>query len=715
MMNLLKKTAPYLFIFIVTILTFFYVYRSYGFNLDIPYSYQGDAIWNIAGVKGFIENGKFIENINTGAPFGTNYYDYPGSESLYKIFIFVLIFFVKNPVVVLNLYYLLTFILTAIISYIVLKYFKISTNLCIFAALIITFLPYHIKENIGHISLASYYLIPLTVLVLHWIFTNQFSIKNNFREISLSKFIKSKIFLSFIIMILVANNGIYYSFFTITFLILAGIIASIEYKDIKNLFYSFLFTAIIVVTILINVSPNIIHQFKYGRNPNIAHRYYNEPEYYGLKIIELFIPVTNFGNDYVRKFKERYTNFTLTKSERSSYLGIIGSIGFILLILNLFSKKSFDKKIDYLSYLTLWALLLSVATGIGTIVGYLISSQIRVYARISIFINIFAVFALVFLLDKIIKKNNKRKILINTFLIIVYVFAILDQTKPDEINAKGLYYSDKSFVEKIEKSGSGSMIFQLPYKSFPESVPVNRLIDYDLFRPYIHSKNLKWSYGIIKGTPQDQWIKTISSLPADQIVEKTTLAGYGGIYIDTTGYIDGGKELENNLSRILLEKPIKSNLNDLIFFNLKNYQQKLIDQYGKKEMGDKKKQILTLPILVEWNKGFYQEETNNVNSWHWSSNISSITLVNDNPEDKNIVLKFSVTANYPEYSNLKISSKSFTKNIKINRTIINFEKKIKLSQRKYQINFDTDSKKVIAPNDPRDLYFRIYNLRVEYQ
>ena len=332
MMNLLKKTAPYLFIFIVTILTFFYVYRSYGFNLDIPYSYQGDAIWNIAGVKGFIENGKFIENINTGAPFGTNYYDYPGSESLYKIFIFVLIFFVKNPVVVLNLYYLLTFILTAIISYIVLKYFKISTNLCIFAALIITFLPYHIKENIGHISLASYYLIPLTVLVLHWIFTNQFSIKNNFREISLSKFIKSKIFLSFIIMILVANNGIYYSFFTITFLILAGIIASIEYKDIKNLFYSFLFTAIIVVTILINVSPNIIHQFKYGKSIKIAHRLSYETELFSLKIIKLFMPLRNFGSNFIQEYKDGYNNTTVIKSGVTPYLGILGSIGFILLI-----------------------------------------------------------------------------------------------------------------------------------------------------------------------------------------------------------------------------------------------------------------------------------------------------------------------------------------------------------------------------------------------
>ena len=717
MINIIKKVASYLFIVLITILTFFYVYRAWGFNLSIPYFYSGDALSNIAGIKGFIENGRFIENSNIGTPFGANFYDYPSSESLYKFSIMSLTLFIKNPVVVLNLYYLLTFILTSIISYFVLRYFKISTGLSIFAALIIAFLPFHIRENIKHIHLATYYLIPLVVIVLYWIFTNQFHTKEVVGKKSLSKFIKSKIFLSSIIMILIANNGIYYSFFTITFLIIAGIISSIEHKSIRNLIYSFLFTTIIAVTVLINILPNIIHQFKFGRNSSIGARSYNEAEYYGLKVIELFMPVTNFGNDYVRKFKERYNNFTLTKSEGSSYLGIIGSIGFILLILNLFTKKSFDKKLDYLSYLNLWALLLTVTTGIGTIIGYLISSQIRVYARISIFINIFAIFALVFLLDKLFKKYKKQLLLFNVLLILIYIVAILDQTKPFDPNAKGitqLYYSDKNFVKKIENGlPEKSMIFQLPYKSFPESAPINSLTDYDLFRPYIHSKDLKWSYGIIKGTSQDQWIKTISSLPANQMVEKTTLAGYGGIYIDTAGYIDEGKELESQLSIILDEKPIKSNLNDLVFFSLKNYRKTLINQYGKKTFLIKEKQTLALPIIVEWGEDFYQEETDGQNFWHWSKKQSSIIIVNDKPKNKNIILKFKVMSNYPEYSNLKISSKLFSEDLKINVLKISYEKGFKLPPGRYQIKFDTDSKKVISPGDSRELYFRIFDLKIE--
>lgn len=711
MFKLIKKILPYLFLIIVTVLTFFYVYRSWAFNLNIPYFYRGDAQWNIASIKGYIESGKFIKSDNIGAPFGTNYYDYPNSDGLYKATVIVLAFFTKDAVAVLNLYYFLTFILTSITAFFALKYFKISSNLALLSSFIISFLSYHVGKGTSHIGLGTYYIIPLFVIVLHWIFTDQLKIRNNFKD-----FIRSKLFYSILILFLLANSGIYYSLFTISFLAVAGIISSFERKNIKNLLIAFLLSLVIVLAISINVLPNLIHQFKYGKNPNIGLRSFNEAEYYGLKIIELFTPVTSFNNNYVRKFKERYYNLTFTKSEGYSYLGVFGSIGFILLVLNLFSKRSFDKRIDYLSYLNLWALSLSVTTGLGTIIGYLISSQIRVYARISIFIAIFSVFGLTFVLDKYIRKLPKYKWLINIVFIFIFIFVILDQPKPITVDAIGtakLYLSDKKFIEKIEMDGSRSMIFQLPYKSFPESAPVNSLTDYDLFRPYIHSKKLKWSYGIIKETPQDKWIKTISNLPTKEMLEKVTLAGYDGIYIDTVGYIDKAMSLENELSILLNEKPIKSGQSDLMFFNLNNYKKGLIDLFGKDKFTDMKKQTLTLPIIIGWGKGFYQEETDSVNTWHWSKNQSSLTIINDNIENKNITLKFDVVSNYPEYSNLVISSKLFTQNLRINETATSFEKQIILPQGKLEIQFNTDAKKVILPNNERDLYFRIFNLKTE--
>ena len=121
----------------------------------------------------------------------------------------------------------------------------------------------------------------------------------------------------------------------------------------------------------------------------------------------------------------------------------------------------------------------------------------------------------------------------------------------------------------------------------------------------------------------------------------------------------------------------------------------------------------TLPIIVWWDKNFYPEETDGKNTWRWSKKESSLTIINNNNKGKNITLEFSVISDYPEYSNLYISSKSFNKNLKIKSTSTNLKEKIMIPEGKYQINFKTDSKKVLLSNSTRELYFRIFNLKIK--
>ncbi len=712
MLKNIKKIFPYFFLTIVSVITFFYIYRSWGFNLNVPYFYRGDGLWSMASIKGFMENGDFLVNKNIGAIFSSNFYDYPGSEGLFNSIIIFLSFFIKDPVSILNSYYLLTYVLTSIVSFFTLKYFKISSNLAMLASLIISFLSYHVGKGTGHINLGTYYVIPLVIIVLYWIYTNKLEIKINIKNI-----FNNKLLYSVIILFLLANNGIYYSLFTISFLVVTGLISSFEHKNIKNILLSLFLSAVVIFGILLNVAPNLIHKYKYGGNPKVAARSYNEAEYFGLKVIDLFMPVTSFKNDYVRKYKERYDNLSFTHSESSSYLGIVGSIGFLILFLNLFNKKSRDEKINLLSFLNLWALSLAITSGIGTMIGYLLTSQIRVYSRISIFIAIFSIFALCFVIDKHLQKYKKYNLLINGIFILIFIFAILDQAKiknPDYEGTFKLYASDKRFVQEIEKkTKSEGVVFQLPYKAFPETGPINSLTDYDLFRPYIHSQKTKWSYGIIKETPEDQWIKNISLLPIEEMVEKLSISGYTGIYIDTVGYVDKGKKIIQKLSDILVEEPLISKYGDLVYFSLEKYYEKQLNTFGKDKLNEMRRDARTLPIIVWWDKNFYPEETDGKNTWRWSKKESSLTIINNNNKGKNITLEFSVISDYPEYSNLYISSKSFNKNLKIKSTSTNLKEKIMIPEGKYQINFKTDSKKVLLSNSTRELYFRIFNLKIK--
>jgi phosphoglycerol transferase len=134
---------------------------------------------------------------------------------------------------------------------------------------------------------------------------------------------------------------------------------------------------------------------------------------------------------------------------------------------------------------------------------------------------------------------------------------------------KADFNSDATFVRKIEATvPSHTMIFQLPYIPFPESPPVNRMVDYDHLRGYLHSKDLCWSYGAMKGSKVDRWQRDTAGKPTEEMLSKLRAAGFGGIYIDRFGYADGGVRLESELARALNATPLVSPNQRLLFFSL---------------------------------------------------------------------------------------------------------------------------------------------------
>ncbi|MGC8603950.1 MAG: sugar translocase, partial [Desulfomonilaceae bacterium] len=131
------------------------------------------------------------------------------------------------------------------------------------------------------------------------------------------------------------------------------------------------------------------------------------------------------------------------------------------------------------------------------------------------------------------------------------------------------YLSDQDFVIKLEEAlPIGATIYQTPYFEFPETPPTNQLNDYDLFRGYLHSKNLKWSYGAIKGRETANLFKTINQMPLTEQIKHIRALGFQGIYIDRRGYTDRGANLENGLSKILGNGPLVSENGNLSFFRL---------------------------------------------------------------------------------------------------------------------------------------------------
>jgi len=79
--------------------------------------------------------------------------------------------------------------------------------------------------------------------------------------------------------------------------------------------------------------------------------------------------------------------------------------------------------------------------------------------------------------------------------------------------------SDQSYVDQIQaRVAANTMVFQLPYQSFPESAGVLKLVGSDPLRPYLHSSDLRWSYGGIKGRALADWAESVSSEPTERML-----------------------------------------------------------------------------------------------------------------------------------------------------------------------------------------------------
>ena len=101
--------------------------------------------------------------------------------------------------------------------------------------------------------------------------------------------------------------------------------------------------------------------------------------------------------------------------------------------------------------------------------------------------------------------------------------------------------ADREFVAAMEAAlPDRAMVFQLPIMEFPEA-PVPGVPPYDHFRPYLYSKNLRYSFGSMKGRPREDWQKELGKMAFKDAVAEIKNKGFAAIYINRNGFPDRGR------------------------------------------------------------------------------------------------------------------------------------------------------------------------------
>lgn len=554
-------------------------------ELNIPLFYMGgDDMGVIVNAKQFTEQFWNLTCDRLGAPYTVQYYDFT-SSMMHNFGLFIMKIFAvitKDAAVAMNLTYLSIFFIAGIISYFVMRNIKINCWVASLSSAVFALSPYMLFRNMAHIVLTECYFVPLSILLCIWIYERD-------DVLTLDKdFFKRKInYVALFFTFLIANNGIaYYPFFTCFILMVTAVSKLAKTGKIKQGLRGVVAVIMVCFFVVLSILPGKIYNIMNGSNAAAVDRSgFEQTELYGLKIAQLFMPLNGHGwyDKYIDIYNE---NAFLVTENSSAYLGILGMIGFIVLMVCLFTKRDslLKKRLACLSELNISMVLLGTIGGLGSMFAFFVSPMLRAYNRISIFIEYVSILAVALLVNELIRviKDNKKVVsawakrisLVLTGCIfgLMCLFSIWEGypqlATPAYDTNKMNYISDKNFVENIENSvEAGSMIYQLPYHEYPEYGPVNDMWDYHLYIGYLHSKTLKWSYGSIKGRDEDKWNKNVGSMPIDKMVSYLKEQGFAGIYIDRRAYEEEElTTLEGSLKQILNEEPMISDNENLSFF-----------------------------------------------------------------------------------------------------------------------------------------------------
>ncbi|HVW35867.1 MAG TPA: hypothetical protein VHB99_01140, partial [Pirellulales bacterium] len=385
--------------------------------------------------------------------------------------------------------------------------------------------------------------------------------------------------------LLQASAGVYYAAFACFLIFVAGIAGGIERRRLQPLAVAGLLIALTAAGVAANIAPSLIYWARHGRNPEVAQRSVYQAELFGLKIAQLVLPTTGHRWRPLAELRDRYHHSSLTPNENDSVtLGTVGAFGFAALVFRaLFMRRRQNELLDALSTLNLAALMLATIGGFGVMFNLLVDPSIRCYNRIGVFLGFFALTAIAHLMQPWAVGWGRGSWLQGLgygLLGAVLVLGVLDQAppclipvpnwvSPDRATVAEQFRSDAEFVARIEAiAPPGAMIYQIPYVNFPESTPYHGLGPYDQFRPYLHSKRLRWSFGSMQGRETDLWRRSVARLPMPEQLAALRQVGFSGVMVCRLAFTDDGRRLEGELNRLLDAAPLVSRDQKLAYFPL---------------------------------------------------------------------------------------------------------------------------------------------------
>lgn len=572
--NKISLVIQYVLLFVVVILITFISLGGFSRNYDAYEFLDGNdgtaTEMIIKSIKDLGLKGYYF-NSYLGAPDSASYIDASGLDIISVIVICVLS--IGGNLSAARIYYYLlyfTFICTTFAMVYLMRKLDYPRILSFVFGLLFSFAPFHMYRYLVHISLGNAFSIPLIIMFSFYII-----------GIISCESKKDKLIWC-ILGLLIGLGNAYYVFFGMILMFLAYIYSCIKDNSLLKPIKKMWVIIPCLVGMFVTRLPQLIYHIINGSNKVAFVREYTEQELYGLRIIQMLLPVTYSRIPFLKNITSQYYDMQYIDQSESfmSSLGLVASIGFIILcVVFIFSFINRDRieedNKDYIIYsclATLTIILTGSMGGFGAIFNMLVTPQFRCYNRVSVVITCFSLLILAFFLKKIWTKKENISIIICLVVFLLGMFDslyIYDEGSLYSINLKHEIYQE--FFDRAEAFlPQDSMIYQLPYADYPEADDIYDFYVSKHFIGYLFTDNFKYSYGGIIGRDNSAKRLYFNGGADAYFISSIKEAGFNAVYIDCTGFEDGGANIVNYY--INLNMPYITSLDGKIFiFDISDY------------------------------------------------------------------------------------------------------------------------------------------------
>lgn len=632
--------------------------RLWHLRLEVPLQYHGDNMLALMTVRNMQTTGWFQTSDLLNAPLGQSLLAYPSSTGdLWNLVGLKALSLWLSPAATVNVFYLLGFPLVAVSAYACLRLSRVSLPVAVTIAAVYSWLPYHFLRGESHLFLSNYAAVPILCVLVLAIFRMD-------RSTSVGR---GRVVAGLAGAVLLSGTGLYYAAFFVTLLAAAGLLASVARRTWRPLLTAIAMGTTTVVVLVASAWPNISYLISHGSA--VDGRGYFQTEFYGLKITNLLLPVTDHRIGLLAQFRENATN-TAIPGEGMEALGIIGAAGAVLVVLAALLPRVEARngrllaRWRELGALTIIALLVSTVAGVSAILSAGGFTFLRAWNRMSVVIAFLVLLGAALGIDALIDRVSMRRprwreVVAWPVAVVLSVVGLLDQTTdanvPQYQLMQALWHDDSTFYTQVEQMlPPGTSVFQLPVAGFPEAPAVNSLDPYDLLTGYLHTSTLSWSFGGVKGG-DGEWQTAAVSDGVPAALPKIVATGFRALLVDRRGYADHGAAVEKEIRDVVGDVPTVVDPGQAtIVYDIGAYADRLAAS------GDlpSRQEVLSAPHL-SFGDGFYDEESVDGSTYRWATGEAHATIINPGERRRVVLTGFITTLDPGATVDVQVGDQSF--------------------------------------------------------